>query len=124
MAPIPSNLGFEESVALTDVHIRNAKATESLHTERLRGLVVVRLSPGPQGLASPLPVARQAVTDVFPYFGTYPELSLRDAQVMRVEARALIAKGISASIVRSITAFWSNRNRSWTLLGVIGPLTR
>jgi len=33
-------------------------------------------------------------------FGTYPELSLRDARAMRVEARAMIAKGINPRLAR------------------------
>lgn len=33
-------------------------------------------------------------------FGTYPELSSRDARAMRIEARAMIAKGINPRFAR------------------------
>ncbi|QET73283.1 DUF4102 domain-containing protein [Bordetella bronchiseptica] len=38
-------------------------------------------------------------------FGTYPELSLRDARAMRVEARAMIAKGINPRLARKPVGF-------------------
>ncbi|MDH1521004.1 MULTISPECIES: Arm DNA-binding domain-containing protein [Achromobacter] len=84
-------------MALTDVHIRNAKATRKVYTlGAYDGLSLLISAQGSKALhfRYQLLGKRSRMS-----FGTYPELSLHDARTMRVEARAMIAKGINPRLV-------------------------
>lgn len=85
-------------MALTDMHVRNAKATGKSYTLADYDGLALFISPkgskawhfryhwlGKQSRMS---------------LGMYPELGLRDARAMRDEARALLAKGINPRIAR------------------------
>jgi len=85
-------------VALTDVHIRNAKATGKVYTQGdYDGLSLFVSAQGSKAWHFRYQwLGRRSRMS----FGTYPELSLRDARAMRVEARAMIAKGINPRLAR------------------------
>lgn len=85
-------------MALTDLHVRNAKATgKNYILGDYDGLSLFASPKGSKawhfryhwlGKQSRMPL------------GMYPELGLRDARAMRDEARTLIAKGINPRIAR------------------------
>ncbi|WP_211090206.1 integrase arm-type DNA-binding domain-containing protein [Pseudothauera nasutitermitis] len=85
-------------MALTDVHIRNAKATGKVYTlGDYDGLSLFISAQGSKAWHFRYQwLGKRSRMS----FGTYPELSLRDARAMRIEARAMIAKGINPRLAR------------------------
>lgn len=85
-------------MALTDLRIRNAKATGKVYNlGDYDGLSLLVSAKGSKAWHFRYNwLTKRARMSL----GTYPELSLRDARTMRDEARALIAKGINPRIVR------------------------
>lgn len=85
-------------MALTDPHVRNAKATGKVYNlGDLDGLSLIVSANGGKAwhFRYTWLGGRSRMS-----LGTYPELSLRDARAMRDEARALVAKGINPRIAR------------------------
>src|SRR3546814_8725494 len=85
-------------MALTDLRIRNAKATGKVYNlDDYDGLLLFFSAKGSKAWHFRYSwLGKRSRMSL----GTYPELSLRDARTMRDEARALIAKGINPRIAR------------------------
>lgn len=85
-------------MALTDLHVRNAKATGKNYTlGDYDGLLLFVSPKGSKAWHFRYHwLGKQSRMSL----GMYPELGLRDARAMRDEARTLIAKGINPRIAR------------------------
>lgn len=88
-------------MALTDLTVRQAKATGKAYTLRdSDGLALAISAVGAKSWHfryywGPIPKRQRRMS-----LGTYPEISLRDARSLRDEARALVAKGVDPKVYR------------------------